>query len=590
MSFVPIELVADNATVVTAMKLILVTSVMVGVSASILAWRARPEPGSTPLVFLLVGQCWWSVTILFRLNATSLGGEVFWLHLSWLGTVVIPVAWLFFCLEYTGHHEYVQPRYVILASVIPVLTAAISLTNQYHYLLYVDTPTLSQTNGTILVRTPGVWYWVIAAYTYLLGVLGAIPLLRFITSDVQMFRGQSLALLTGLVVPWATNLLYLTGSLPTGGVDPTPAAFTVSGVAYLGSITRFQLFGTNPAPIRQARYTVFEGMQDGAVVVDNRDHIVEVNRQAAQIFDMESTEILGRPVADVIPNINRVSESETRAGQTMLQTDHGPEAYDVAVTPLTNVRDRPIGRIITLHDISDYLRQQQRLEVLNRVFRHNIRTHTQVILGKADYLADHNSAEEAANVQENAMEIQRIGNKVRTVLDVFEQSRKETQLVSLDALLRECISDVREEYPDVTVTYDPPSEQVYVSAILEQVFTNLVDNAAAHNTDPDPQVRIEVRPDGDRSQVVVADNGPGVDEKELTLLNEGGETPLEHGSGFGLAIIIWGTEIAGGEITFEENDPSGLVATVGIPTYSETGQSRDDRYLDDLLPGANRSD
>jgi len=555
------------------MESILLVSVTVGISASILSWRERPRPGSISLVVMLVGQVWWSITILFRLNAADLNAEIFWLELSWVGTVIIPVAWLFFCLEYTGLHRYVNRRNISLLSIIPILTVVISLTNSYHHLLYLDRSIMVQSRA--FVRAPGVWFWVIAGYTYLLGIVGAIPLLQFLSSEVEIFRGQSLALLAGLVVPWLTNILYISGVLPTAGVDPTPAAFSFSGVAYLGAITRFQLFETNPAPIKQAHFTYFDQMQDGIVVIDGRKHVIEANKKTEEIFDKQYNEILGHRIDEVIPNINTVLTDQSETSQTIFWGKNGNIGYDISVTKLTDSRGETTGHIITLHEISEYLRQQQRLEVLNRVFRHNIRTNTQVIIGKAEYLENHNSKKAAETVEKNALEIEQISEKVRTVLDIFEQSRERTQIISLNGVLRDCIFQIEDQYPDVTVDTNFHAENGYVNKVLETVFLNLIENAAEHNTSSDPQIHVEVISKKGTAKVVVADNGPGIDEQELSLLEEGKETALKHGTGFGLAIIIWGTAIAGGEISFEENDPTGLVVTVEVPLYDEDNHSQD---------------
>lgn len=565
------SMITGDASVLTGMKLILLISVAVGTSAAILVWRERPQAGSIPLLFLLAGQSWWSVTILFRINAVDPAQQLLWLKLSWIGTVVIPVAWLFFCFEYTGIHKYVRNRYIAIASVIPALTAVISLTNSYHQLLYLDTTTIA--HGSIIVGIPGPWYWVIAGYTYFLGLLGAIPLLEFITSDVDMFQGQSLALLVGLIVPWVTNVLYLLDSLPTSGIDPTPAAFAVSGVAYLGAMTRFQLFEANPAPIREARFTVFEQLQDGALVVDSRNAIVEMNSQAEQIFETPSRELLGTHVEEIIPDIGANLRSQSGSGQSVYRPENSASTYDISVTQLTNMRGQTTGRIITLHDISEYIRQQQRLEVLNRVFRHNIRTNTQIIIGKAEYLASHNSEAAASAVQENALEIENVSQKVRTVLEIFEQSREQIRPIPLDETLNNCTATIQDSYPDVTIDPGLSGEEVYVSDIVEKVFINLLENAAEHNTNSDPHVWIDVHAVDGQAQIVVADNGPGIDDQELSLLEEGKETPLEHGTGFGLAIIVWGTAIAGGEITFENNDREGLKITLTIPLYHERDQT-----------------
>jgi PAS domain S-box-containing protein len=574
MSISPVAVFLEHSLALSVVKAVLVASVGVGVTGGILAWRERPEPGSVPLVFLLAGQCWWSAALLFRINATGLGSKTVWVDVSWLGTVLIPVAWLFFSLEYTGHQRYIRRRYILLASLLPAVTALLSLTNSYHHLLYVDSTLVERGGSTILVRSPGVWYYVIAGYTYLLGVLGAIPLLQFITSDVNSFRGQSAALLLGLVVPWLTNLLHLSGLLPTAGTDLTPAAFTVSGVAYLGAITRFQLFGKSPSPIRQARLTVFERMSQGAIVVDRNDYLVDANPEVEEVIGVDRDEIVGQRVQNVIPDIDWIVEDQTRVRQKVFRPEDGTGAYDINVTELTNVQGRLMGRIITLHDISEYVRQQQRLEVLNRVFRHNIRTNTQVIMGKADYLATHNSRSEANAVQQNAVEIERISEKIRTILDIFERGRESAQAVRLDKTLDECISKAERDYPEVAVTAPVDFQQVYVNSILEPVLSNTIENAAEHNTNPDPQVRIDVETNGDRAEVVVADNGPGIDWNELSLYERGRETPLEHGSGFGLAVIIWGTDIAGGEVEFEDNDPTGLIVTLDVPVYASTEPDR----------------
>ncbi|MFC7027828.1 sensor histidine kinase [Halomicroarcula sp. GCM10025710] len=232
---------------------------------------------------------------------------------------------------------------------------------------------------------------------------------------------------------------------------------------------------------------------------------------------------------------------------------------------MTDIHDRTIGRVITLHDISEHLRQQQRLEVLNRIFRHNIRTSTQVILGNAEYLATNNSEEKSAKLQQQALEIEDISQKARTIIDVFEQGRKQRKSLRLDAILGEAVASAEDAYPSVDVHYESGSADVYVDSLFDTVLQNVVENAAAHNIGPEQRVWISVETDGDHATVSVADDGPGIDENELRLIEEGSETPLGHGSGFGLALIAWGTDIAGGSVAFDDNDPTGSVVTVEAP-------------------------
>jgi PAS domain S-box-containing protein len=554
------------------LTLVLLVTIAVGVTVALLAYREREEPGAKPLVVMLAAQCWWSAFLVFQVQASTLAAKELWVNLSWIGVAIIPVAWLLFALEYTGQDQFVRPRYVAALSVVPAITIVVALTGEFHDLLYVDSEIVEQGGREVIDQTGGPWYAVATGYTYLLGVAGMIPLLGLVTSDAVPFQGQSLAILVGALTPAAINVVFLGGGIPLAGLDPTPIGFAISGVAFLAAISRFRLFGTNPAPNQNARRLVFERMHEAAIVVDTNDNVVELNENGAEILEVPPREALGSPAGAVIPEYGRLPEEGPASEHLTVSTDGGTRFYDVTVTRISNVQDRTIGRVIIFHDVGEHLRQQQRLEVLNRVLRHNIRTETNIICGYADRMATGDEVGGTETVREHAMRINQMGEKAREIEDIFERS-EDDEPVSLDAVLRGTIASIRDEYPDVEVEYDAPSEDLNVARVLDAVFSNVLENAAEHNTDADPRVEVDVEPDGDRVRVRVTDNGPGIDEYERSVLERGTETALEHGSGLGLWLIKWGTSIADGRVTFEENDPTGSVVTVEVPILSRSGDA-----------------
>jgi len=544
-------------------RLALLASVAIGVTGGLLAWRERPEPGAVPLALLLAGECWWSAMVIFQIEATTIDIKMFFVNISWAGAALIPVAWLLFSLKYAGYDEYTTRQYILLFSVIPAITVFLGLTDSYHQLLYLDARLVEQNGMLTLTRTPGVWFWIIAVYTYLLGTLGLLPLLELVTSRVRTFRGQSLALLVGLLAPWVTNLLFLFDRLPTAGIDPTPIAFTVSGVAYLYALTRFELFGASPTPIRHARRSLYKQMHQGALVLDTRGTIVDMNDRAASVLKTTPEDALGKNLETVSPDL--ATTGETAGRKKSVFTPPGTrESYDVSENLVTDIHDRTIGRIVTLHDISDLFRMQQRLEVLHRVFRHNIRTNIQVILGHAGYLATNNSRRKAETLKRNAIEIEATGEKVRKIIDVFEKGRKDRGALRLHSILQECVDAAARSYPEATVEYDPGPEDIVVDSLFDIVCSNVIENATQHNVSSEPWVRVSVEADEEAVVVHVEDNGPGIEPHELALVEEGTETPLKHGSGFGLALVVWGTDIAGGSVEFE-SDASGTRVTLEMP-------------------------
>lgn len=559
----------------TALTVVLLGTVAIGFAAALLAWRKRPEPGATPLVLLLGGAVWWAAFLAFEVRADAVARKILWSNAQWVGVVVIPVGWFLFAVEYTGRDQYARRWIVASLFVVPAVTVALALTDQYHTLLHVDTTTVEYAGLVLLERTPGVWYWVIAAYTYLLGALGAVPLLYLIRSDSLPFRAQSQALLVGLVVPWVTNLLFVTDAIAIPGLDPTPIAFAITGVVFLAAIDRFELMGINPTPNRRARRLIFDEMSDPAIVLDGNDHLVDMNDVAEQEFDRTRTAHIGDPVTTVLPAMAPVLDEGDDPASVSIETRRGETQFDVSATDVTDLHGKRIGRVVTFHDVGDYLRQQQRLEVLNRVFRHNLRTETQIVLGYADRLDDEN--DDAVRIlKKHAREIVDLGEKAREIITIFDQEQANVTPTSLSDLLDSVVASVRENHPAVAVEIESTDEACEVTPLLKPVFENVVENAAEHNPRADGTVTVSIDPGVDTVTVRIADDGPGMDESEYAVIAEGAETPLEHASGLGLWLIHWGTQIADGTVRFEENEPTGTVVSVEVPRLDATENGRPD--------------
>jgi len=559
---------------ISAFDLVFPITIGIGVTAALLAWRERGEPGAVPLTWMFIGQVIWVTCSLFEMQAGSVQAKILWSELLWIGVVIIPVAWLLFSLEYTGRDQYVRPQYILLLLLVPAITVVLALTSQSHDLLY-TTSKLVEFQGLVFVdRTIGPWVWVYFGYTYLLGVLGSVPLFDFIRSEATVFRGQSGAILLGTVVPWASNALYLAGFISIPAFDPTPIAFLVSGLAYLGAVTQFQLFSTTPSASQHARQVFIDQLQAGVIVIDNHDCIVDLNASATTILGVDNTTVLGQSIDTVIEQYDTLEYDPSRECQTFQSPVTGGE-YDITRTELTDSRGRAVGTIYTLHDISDHVRSQQRHQVLNRLFRHNIRTETNLVVSHAEILENDRDAGDPTLIKNSALQIEETARMARKILDVFERDMEGTTRVELAELLDQCLGRIEAQYPSVTVETSSVPDGVDVDSTLDVVLLNVLENAAQHNDAADPRVRVRVAELDDAVRIEVADNGPGIDDYERAVIERGTENPLQHSSGLGLWLIKWGTEIAGGEIEFRDNEPTGTVVTVRVPTLSAPGVESD---------------
>ncbi|MFB6354287.1 MAG: ATP-binding protein [Halobacteriales archaeon] len=227
--------------------------------------------------------------------------------------------------------------------------------------------------------------------------------------------------------------------------------------------------------------------------------------------------------------------------------------------------------------------ERERLEVLNRVVRHDIRNDMNVVLGWLDALADHvetadgrAALERVRTASEHVVELTGIAREYVAV--VVGDSDLELQPVSLAEVLQNEVRTREASYPaaEFAVDGELPAVTVRANELLSAVFRNLLNNAVQHNDTDEPVVEVAAEAQDDAVVVTVADNGPGIPVAERRVIEEGEETPLFHGSGLGLWLIHWTVTLAGGEVRIEERSPRGSRVAIALPRASVSAFPRSD--------------
>lgn len=363
-----------------------------------------------------------------------------------------------------------------------------------------------------------------------------------------------------------------------------------------------------------ARLAAIVQSSDDAIVSKTLEGVVvSWNPAAERIFGWTSAEIVGRSIRLIIPAdrqgeedevLRRVGRGEAVEHFETIRVRKSGEPVHISLT-VSPVR-APDGAIIGVSKIARDITAQKRLEAERELLlaraqkarslaeaasrakdeflstlSHELRTPLQAILGWAHVLRAKNVSAErreqaVATIERNARAQTRL---VEGLLDLsrIEQGKFVLSVGPLELVrvVEGALDSMRPAAEAKSITIQPVLDShatiVGDADRLQQVIWNLLSNAIKF-TPKGGRVQVRLRRDASYVEVVVADNGKGIDASFLPHVFErfrqadGSNTRQEGGLGLGLSIARALVELHGGTISAASDGPGlGATFTVRLP-------------------------
>ena len=335
---------------------------------AILAWRRPTLPGSRAFVWLGLGMAGWSLVYAMELGSPLLATKLFWAKLQFVFIVVVPLSWLIFVLTYTGQTEKLSARNKALLLVIPTATLLFVATDHLHGWVIGNVTLQRQGSSILLVPNFGPWFWLHAAYSYLLIFFGSILMIQTIIRFPHRYRGQSIALLTAALVPLGCNAIYLLGLSPFATLDPTPFSFTISAIALAWGTFRGRLLDAAPVAYDQA----IKSMDDSVLILDEHNRVLDANQAALTILKKRTVLVVGEQAEKLLiqwPKLLPHLRSPSGGREEIVIRNSGHlQYYDLLISPITS-RNRLTGRLVVFRDITRRKRYEKALQESEERFR-----------------------------------------------------------------------------------------------------------------------------------------------------------------------------------------------------------------------------
>ena len=548
----PIPLQVSNTVTIGGIYLLTSAALLVLVRQPI---RHLDKPGSKGFLIAILSVSLWPLSTGVNLFVADRTLSIAIWNWRLLAASAVSVGWFLLAYEFRSNR---LPGRALLATLACYVfgTQLLAWTNGLHHLVLAAGTTVEH---GVLLPAYGPWFWVQSAVNYCL-ILAATGLLVSDWLDARGLRRQQSALLAVAVIPpIVANLLTLFELVDTV-YDLTP--FGLIGTAVLLSWTLFRLEFLNVVPV--GRSHAVQVMDDPVVTVDDDFRVLDCNEAAQRQFAVDDDfyglsleEALDSLPEDVLTGLREPADAAGTDEQTDLTVviDGRERHFSLTRSTVTGPGGTDLGQVLVFRDVTALKRRETELEllqqILSRILRHNLRNELTVISGRAAQLAE---AYDDERIEEIQMASESVSTSIEKTRHLKQMARPDAPAVKydLEIVVAEAIASVCEEFPAATVRTDlDGARPVRVSEGLPLVIENLLENAIEHSDEAAPTVEVTVTATTDGQVLAVSDDGPGIDDGELAVLEARRETQLDHGSGIGLWLVTWWADRSVPSLSFD---------------------------------------
>ena len=575
-----------------------VGSIAGGTGALWLAWTIREHrgrPGVDWFLGVFLAQATWCLSYGVGLLVTDPLLRAALEAAMWLGIVWTGVGFLGFALEYTGRGDVIRGRLFAAVVAFGGFSTLALLTNSLHggfWTAFRSTPVFGVETVTYAL---GPWAYVVVAVESVLVASAVFLLVDTLLSYGPLYRRETAAVALSSLPPGFALVAWTLEIGPVPQLQFAPIMFVPHALLDAYAFGRAEMFDRNPTTSRAAERTAIDDLADPIVALAPDGHIVRLNPAAESLLGVTAETARDRPL-DAFLDTSISLDGD--GGEVEFVVDGRRRTYAVSTAPLADPNGTRVGRTVVFSDVTERERRRQQLTVLNRVLRHNLRNDAGVVHGYGELLAERLDDPElvrmADAIERRAGALAALGEKARTIEDVLDDG--EATEVSVDDVVGSVVSDARDRDPDAVIEFpgnagegdDGGDRTVRLRRdALRAIAENAVENAVDHHDgdgverdDGGTWVRVSLRREdsadgsgvesggdagGGRWVLTVEDDGPGVPSHEVSAVESGRETALEHGSGLGLWVVGWAADAIGADVDYADRDPRGTTVTVTIP-------------------------
>ncbi len=326
----------------------------------IITWQKRHFPSGRAFLLLMLCAFVWSITFALEIAIHSLELKILIVKIQFIAITFLPLAWLYLISNYIGY--IISWKYWLLLSIIPSITnATIWFASRPNWFWGDPKIIISSTQVPILDYDYGNWfYYVHAPYSYILIISALVILIRVYFRLHSIYRYQIVLLIVAILIPLIADILYVIGYSPSH-YNSTTAVFSITCLLITWALFRYKFLDLLP----MARDVIFENIDDGVIVLDEKNRIVDINPSATNITGI-SKQNVGLQIDQINSNLisstlREVSQMDKKQIEVKIENVDSTLIYDFRLSFIKDQMGQIQGSLVTLRDCTERTRLMEQL-------------------------------------------------------------------------------------------------------------------------------------------------------------------------------------------------------------------------------------
>lgn len=239
----------------------------------------------------------------------------------------------------------------------------------------------------------------------------------------------------------------------------------------------------------------------------------------------------------------------------------------------------------TFNNMIDRIKEAyQKLSQFSSDVAHELRTPITSLMGEIESVLSHKSPPQNYRhvLTSNLEELGRLKQLINSLLFLSQASGSNDSMSAAGIELNSLVRDIVELFEPVAkdagnnYTYEISPQPVYFKGDkcrIEQVVSNLIDNAIRYSYPGKGEIFVRLRKSGTNAEIIVEDKGIGIPDEDKTRIfdrfyrSDPSRSRYTGGLGLGLSIVKSIVDSYKGNITFKSAVNQGTTFTVSLPAY-----------------------